>query len=172
MNTNINMVSNELINSPIIQNSQPTLTQPVIHSKKRRLVDQQSDVDIAERYRLAVKRKNEKQRLRYHDKKKENGERQQQIKRQEYRTKRRGQLLELALCKMILQEKTFTNNNDLINYMVEHVYKTEDKGCHINAQNLREYRQTTNINEKLTQLKDLFQNDRITFDKHIAELTL
>ena len=73
---------------------------------------------------------------------------------------------------MVQEGKGFTSNNELIHYMIQHIYKPTDSGSHAHATFIRDYRNAINIKDKFQGIRDLFEKDRATFEQHIVNLSV
>ena len=115
----------------------------------KRIVDQEDRV-VAERYRLLIQRKNKRQKERYHEKSR--GKKRDRLLERE--TKRKI-LFERGLDVLVQENKEFTTNLNFLQFLRQHVYTQEDKGCHITMEHMKNYRLQNDIKTQLQRKKQI-----------------
>ena len=131
--------------------------------RRYRIADDTDDAIIAQYCRRTMQRRNERQRFLYKMKSMRDGKRQLKMERIEQHSRRRRNLLEFTLYHMTEHGVAYTGNNDLLRYMVKHIYTPNDKGCHVNTVCISEYKREANMEARLCDLKNLRERDPATF---------
>ena len=131
--------------------------------RRYRIAEDVDDAIVAQHCRRTMQRRNERQRCLYKLKAIKDGKGQLKTERLEQHSRRRRSLLEFTLYHMTEHGVAFTGNNDLLRYMVKHIYTPKDKGCHVNTVCISEYKREVNMEARLCDLKNLRERDPATF---------